>query len=173
MDSTKLPVFSTEELGIPLLIINSVTEERCTECGEVSHSFPHPEKLNAAAAVCRATMPDKLTGREIRFLRKALAMSAKDVAESLSVTPETMSRWENDKAPMTPQHEKLLRLLVGLGLREQAPLIAFDADVIVRMNIRGIRHPGRKDVLAFELVRYRASTDKPSSEEYSGEQKAA
>jgi transcriptional regulator with XRE-family HTH domain len=45
-------------------------------------------------------------------LRKYLGYSGAEAASALSVTPETMSRWENDKVPISQSAERFLRLMV-------------------------------------------------------------
>ena len=57
--------------------------------------------------------PSGLTGTELRFLRKHLGYSGIDLAERLDVTPEHLSRWENDAAPMSAMAERLIRLMVA------------------------------------------------------------
>ncbi|MHB8392585.1 MAG: hypothetical protein ACYDBH_23910 [Acidobacteriaceae bacterium] len=49
-----------------------------------------------------------------------------------------MSRWENDKEPIGPRSEKLLRLRVGDQLAKMTA-IKFDAGVIFDMKIRAWR----------------------------------
>ena len=61
------------------------------------------------------TKPTPLTGEEIRFLRKHIGMSAKDFASFMSVAPESVSKWEHDKMPMTALYEKRLRARVAQG----------------------------------------------------------
>src|SRR5580698_7252393 len=102
LDSKVMPQYKTREMGIPLVIHNSVIESTCRDCGDKSHSIPYPDRLVAPAAVVRASYALKLDGGEIRFLRKALSTSAKKMAETLGVASETYSRWENDKAPIGP-----------------------------------------------------------------------
>ena len=58
----------------------------------------------------------RLTGAEIRFLRKHLGWSGEDFAGVLSVRPETVSRWENEKEPMGRLPNGCLRLF---ALRER------------------------------------------------------
>lgn len=53
----------------------------------------------------------RLTGAEIRFLRKHLGWSAEAFAGVIGVRPETVSRWENEKEPMGATSERLLRLM--------------------------------------------------------------
>ena len=64
------------------------------------------EGLRAAMAVTRVNDPLKLNGREIRFLRKALGYTGKELAEKMQVTAESVSRWENDKELMRPMGER-------------------------------------------------------------------
>lgn len=46
-------------------------------------------------AAARAMLPHRLSGREIRFLRKPIGEKAVSLAKHLDVAPETLSRWEN------------------------------------------------------------------------------
>ena len=48
----------------------------------------------------------------IRFLRRTLDWSGQDFAEHMGTTAETVSRWENGRAAMGAQADRLLRLLV-------------------------------------------------------------
>jgi DNA-binding transcriptional regulator YiaG len=75
------------------------------------------------------TKPTPLTGEEIRFLRKHIGMSSKDFAEFMSVAPESVSKWENDKMPMTALYEKRLRARVAQG------------DAFIDYEIRPARKP--------------------------------
>jgi transcriptional regulator with XRE-family HTH domain len=54
----------------------------------------------------------RLSGAEIRFLRKVLGWSGVDFAEHMGTTAETVSRWETEAAPIGPQADRLLRLMV-------------------------------------------------------------
>jgi len=51
----------------------------------------------------------------VRFLRKSLGWSGSDFAKHMGVAEETVSRWENDAAPIGPQADRLLRFLVAQG----------------------------------------------------------
>jgi DNA-binding transcriptional regulator YiaG len=41
-----------------------------------------------------------VTGADLRFARKALGLRAAELAVTLEVTPETVSRWETDARPI-------------------------------------------------------------------------
>lgn len=171
-ENAAIAQYETRELGVPLLIVNTVQKNTCKRCGEVSHNIPYPERLIAAAAVARIRFPEKLSGAEIRFVRKALMWTAKDMGEHIQVAAETISRWENDKAPMAPGHEKMLRLLAGIHLGPKAPAILCKLDDIANMTIKSVRSDRSEILMAFELVRFKIS-NQPTTTEYTEERRAA
>lgn len=152
--SKKMPEYVTTDFGITLHLVEAVLQEMCSDCGEVlQFCIPNTAGLIAAAAVTRVKMPQKLTGKEIKFIRKALELPSKDLADILDVTPETFSRWENDKMPMSPTTEKLFRILTGLTLVKQTPAISFRPQEILDMNINAVRNREEQLTLSFQLVR--------------------
>lgn len=164
-----VPIYTLSEPGIKLHLIYSVEKVECRDCLEFSFDIPNMEGLFAAAAIARAKNPIKLNGAEIKFIRKAMDISAKKLAQYLEVTVEHLSRWENDKAPITASYEKMLRLLVGTLLRNKAPAISFTAQEIADMKIRSVRPLG---VLEICLTKVKiAETREPAYEE--AEAKAA
>jgi transcriptional regulator with XRE-family HTH domain len=171
MDSAVMAQYATKELGIPLLIHKSVHQKTCKHCGQVSHFIPYPDRLIAAAAISRAQIAVKLNGSEIRFLRKALNKSAKDLANDLGVVAETFSRWENDHAPMSPAIEKMLRIRVGVELAAQAPAIDFRADEVINMHIEAVRGDPEDVLMAFELIRFKNAVNQPTTDAYTQEQR--
>lgn len=173
METVPVAQYETKELGIPLVIHDSVRRSFCKKCGHETHSIPYPDRLIAAAAVSRCKIPLRLTGSEIRFVRKALSMSAKGLSDLIGVAAETFSRWENDKAPIGPSFEKMLRLLTWVKLEKKAPAIDFDAQEILSMPIMAIRRPNDQEPLAFELVWFKAA-ENPTTQAYTeGQLKAA
>lgn len=163
-----MPEYSTKDFGIPLVLINAVDQEYCEQCNEaLDFNIPNTEGLIAAAAIYRVKLPQKLTGDEIRFVRKALKLSAKKLAEVLSASAETVSRWENDKLAMGPSAEKLFRILAGLSLADRAPAISFDSQEIIDMKINAVRDPEHEIELSLELVRFKKPEIKEPTEAYS------
>jgi len=97
-----------------VVVLDAARKYVCEDCGEENEiSIPDEEGLEAAAALARVGLPVALRGYEIRFLRRALCLTAAQLAENLPATEESVSRWENDKHPMGAQNERILRLLVG------------------------------------------------------------
>jgi DNA-binding transcriptional regulator YiaG len=135
-------------MGIPLVLINGAYWT--THEGERFVAIPDQEGLEAAAAVARATLPDKLGGDEIRFMRRALRMKASDLAKRLDVAPETFSRWENGWDAITRNPERILRLRVVHALRSRAPGVQADDGMILDMAIPPLRLVGSPPALIFE-----------------------
>lgn len=165
IDSEVMLSFDFDQLGVPVTLHKSAVRHVCKKCGMTSVTVPYPERLAAAAAVYRCGVADKLLGQEIRFLRKSLAWTAAKLAEKVGVTPETISRWENDKAPMGPAMERILRMLVVSSLKEKAPAIDIDSKSLIDMKIKAIRseHLSRMDLA---LVFFKEDQNK-TTEEYS------
>jgi DNA-binding transcriptional regulator YiaG len=150
-------------IGNPVTLINAVYEERCEACGFTQKVIPDLDGLIAAVAASRALHPLKLRGEEIKFMRKALEVSAKDLAALMNVAPETISRWENNREPIAPGTEKFLRLLVAGLLREKAPEIDCGVDVtgeIAKMKIAPVCSEKGKPLMCFERTKVRFAPSK-------------
>jgi putative transcriptional regulator len=98
--------------GLDYVTLVNVEVRRCQSCGEWEVVIPKMEQLHRVLAQTVAQAKSRLQGSEIRFLRKYLGYSGAEAASALSVTPETMSRWENDKVPISQSAERFLRLMV-------------------------------------------------------------
>ena len=85
---------------------------RCSKCGAFEIAILNLEGLHQAIARTLITKQARLTGEEVRFLRKVLGWSGADFAEHMGTSAETVSRWENDTIPIGPQADRLLRLMV-------------------------------------------------------------
>lgn len=152
------PMYREEGLGLPVILMNAVEVKVCVECGEVfSKRIPDLQNLIAAMAVARVMDPSKLNGRDIRFLRKAINSTAKDLASRLGVAEGTFSRWENDKDVIGLANEKLLRMIAGVLMHEDAPAVDFDAERIASMEIEAARPIEDMDTspMCFERVRFK------------------
>lgn len=90
----------------------NVLVARCTRCGEYEVVIPNIEGLHRALALAIAGKEPRLSAEEIRFLRKYIGLSSGDFAQHIGVAPETVSRWENGKSPMSLTADRLLRMLV-------------------------------------------------------------
>jgi len=126
-------------LGIEnVTLVNGVVDEACKECGKGKITIPDIPGLIAAVAITRVKLPFKLNSREIRYFRKALNVTAKEMANYLKVTPETVSRWENEKMPVAEQAEIFLRLIVIALLQSKAEAVDPEMDAVAKMNVQAV-----------------------------------
>lgn len=100
-----------DESGLPNVWLENVEIHRCPECGEVEVVIPGLDTLHRVIAERLARKPTRLTGAEIRFIRKTVGWSAKDLARFMHIDPATLSRWETGKENAGPQSDMLVRLL--------------------------------------------------------------
>ena len=112
---TRKENYRYDECGLKYVTLAGVEVARCTRCGNYEISIPHIEELHRLLAKVLIEKSTRFTGNEVRFLRKSLGWSGSDFAKHMGVTVETVSRWENDAAPIGPQADRLLRFLVAQG----------------------------------------------------------
>lgn len=98
-------------IGLPGVRLSTFVE-RCAKCQAYEVLIPNLEGLHQAIARALVGKAARLAGAEVRFLRKVLGWSGADFAEHMGTSAETVSRWETGAAPMGPQADRLLRLMV-------------------------------------------------------------
>ena len=130
-------------LGSPFAVIlhDAVDQKYCAVCEEIiGHVIPKPNELLAVTALFRACNPTKLSGSDVRFLRKSLHLKAKEFAEKIDVTPEYLSRIENDHQAIGLHYERLLRMQVCIELFDCAhPSLHSQIKAVPRMDIKVMR----------------------------------
>ncbi len=118
------------ECGLPNVVIeDAVKVTICGRCGETYTSIPAIDELHRQIAAAVIRKKGRLAPAEIRFLRKWLGWSGVDFAKRTGTKPETVSRWENGKASMSPQADRLLRLLVA----KETPVMEYPVDVLAQV----------------------------------------
>ena len=125
------------DAGLPDVTLVGVEVSRCPKCGEFEIAVPRIEELHRAIAFAVVEQRPRLTGREVRFLRKYLGYSGQDFAATIGVDPATVSRWENEKEPIGPTADRLLRLMV---LR-QKPLEEYPTERLADVASEPARQP--------------------------------
>ena len=103
------------ECGLRYVTLIGLEVGRCTRCDYSEASIPRIEALHRLIARALIEKTTRLTGEEVRFLRKLLDWSGSEFAKHIGVAEETVSRWENDAIPIGPQADRLLRLMVAQG----------------------------------------------------------
>ncbi len=100
------------ESGLPNIILQGVAMATCPNCGEAEVSIPRIAKLHRAIARELANSPARLTGAELRFLRKHLGLSGEEFGRYLHTDKTKISKWETEQDPIGPATDRLTRLLV-------------------------------------------------------------
>ncbi len=121
-----------DECGLRYVTLLGVEISRCPACGNYEISIPHIEELHRLIARVLIEKMTRLTGAEVRFLRKSLGWSGSAFAKRMGVTEETVSRWENDAAPIGSQADRLLRLMVAQGRLT----MSYPTENLVKINPR-------------------------------------
>ena len=115
------------ESGLPdMVLVDAATITTCEQCGETYIGIQAVGELHRQIARALLLKKGRLAGEEIRFLRKSLGWSGVDFAKKMGAQPETVSRWENNRTPMGPQADRLLRLLVATS----TPIMDYSVDVL-------------------------------------------
>ena len=108
--ATREKPYHFTESGLPNVYLSGIRYFVCAQCGKHAAEIPAVKQLLAVIARAIVECEGRLTGVEIRFLRKRLAKKASEFAKIVGVTPEQVSRWENDANPPEPSADKLIRL---------------------------------------------------------------
>jgi putative transcriptional regulator len=108
--------YEFKESGLPVLL-KGIELIKCGKCGSVDPVIPKPAQIMRTLALAVISQPYRLTGAEVRFLRKHLGKTAEEFAKFLHVDKTVLSRWETGTHPVGEQSDRLIRLIVA-GLAE-------------------------------------------------------
>lgn len=110
-------------LGAPFKV--TLKESVCVRINPTSgdEEIKIPDLVGLISAVVRARVvdPRKLSGADIKFIRKALDVRANKLAAFLAMTPEHFSRLEGGDKVMGPQSEKSFRLFAFAATFQREP----------------------------------------------------
>lgn len=117
--------YTDDLFGVPVMLVG-INVYRCPNCHDYEVEIPNLSGLHAAIAGHLVRKRERLSGQEIRFLRKYLNFSSAEFAETIGVAPETISRWEKDKDRIGPAADRLLRMfVVHAKLHDNYPIANF------------------------------------------------
>ena len=104
-----------KESGLSSVVLLGIEVIKCKECGNIDPIIPFTNDLMRVLALAVIAQPYRLGGEEIRFLRKYLGKTGRELGELLEVDKSTVSKWENNEDPIGPQSDRLIRAIT-LGL---------------------------------------------------------
>lgn len=103
--------------------------------GEEYTSIHDVDDLHATIAEFLASQRKVLTGQEIRFIRKYLDMTQRELGHFLGVSDQSVARYEKDLTKLEGASDSVLRLLVAgkadgcINVREVLEVIGASDDV--------------------------------------------
>ena len=116
--ATKQKPYHYKLSGLSAVYLIGIDFECCDGCGAEVPTIPRIGELHRVIAQDLLCAPAALKGEEIRFLRKQVAVPAREFAAMACIAPETLSRFENDKLRPSDAVEKLIRTIAtGILLR--------------------------------------------------------
>jgi putative transcriptional regulator len=98
------------ESGLDYIFLKGIEVYTC-KCGEKVISIPSIPELHTTIGRFLLKKKALLNGQEIRFLRKNMGLTAKKLAGYIGIDNASISRWENDKSPITKPHDLFLRVV--------------------------------------------------------------
>jgi transcriptional regulator with XRE-family HTH domain len=135
-----------EVAGLPVTLVG-VTVRRCPRCTRVETAVEGWIPLLCAIAGVLIRKRVRLAAEEIRFLRRALALSRGDLADGLGTTRQAVARWEHGDEPISPPADRRLRLMVVAeatsGHSRLGPLLRGDFSLERLMEIDDAASPAR------------------------------
>ena len=100
-------------VGLPRITLVQVQVWRCGDCGEFEVDIPHHSALLEIVTRALLNKKGRLDAKEIRWLRSMMGFSGAQLARHMGVSPESVSKWENNKMSPGRTADRLIRLLVA------------------------------------------------------------
>jgi putative zinc finger/helix-turn-helix YgiT family protein len=99
------------ESGLDNIYLEDIDVCTCEKCGEEEIGIPCIPELHRLIGRMLVLQKQRLSGKEVRFLRKHAGMSAKRFTEIIAVDKSTLSRWENENQTISLPNDRLIRLV--------------------------------------------------------------
>ena len=137
------------ESGLSNVVLQGVEIATCNACGNTDVVIPRMEMIHRAIAQALAEQnPGRMTGEQLRFLRKHLGLTGKKLASYLHTDATKISKWETGEDPIGESADRLVRLLVAALDDELRPAVSSVAQHIPQIT----DEPGQNWVLHVDVV---------------------
>lgn len=112
-----VPEYQIDTLGAPFKVTlrNAVKIGVNSTNGNETISVPDMPGLVRAVVRTRASHPRKLSGPEIKFIRDALGLKSRTLAQFLEIAPEHLSRCEHGTKVLANQPERIFRIFAMIA----------------------------------------------------------
>lgn len=122
------------ESGLSNVILQGIQVADCPKCGTSDVIIPRIAKIHRAIAHALANSPARLTGEQLRFLRKHLGLSGEQLGGYLHTDKTKISKWENGEDRIGPPTDRLVRLLVAALDSELRPGVSAVAEHLPQIS---------------------------------------
>jgi putative zinc finger/helix-turn-helix YgiT family protein len=131
--------YDLKEVGLKNVVLQGIKIVKCLKCKNEDPIIANMNGLMRALALAVTEKPYRLTGEEVRFLRKYLRLTGEEFSRLIHVDKTTLSKWENNEDRVGDQSDRLIRL-VALGLGQG---LKKESERVIRSfpQIRGRPHP--------------------------------
>ena len=133
------------ESGLSNVILQGIEVADCPKCGNEDAIIPRMAKIHRAIARALTLSPSRLTGEQIRFLRKDLGFSGDQLGKYLHTDKTKISKWEGGEDRIGPSTDRLIRLLAASldaelrpgvsAVAEHLPLISDESGGIRELHV--------------------------------------
>lgn len=141
------------ESGLSNVILQGVEVADCPKCGTSDVIIPRMAKVHRAIAQALTNSPARLTGEQLRFLRKHLGLSGDQLGSYLHTDRTKISKWENEDDRIGPATDRLIRLLAASLDSELRPGVSAVAEHLPRISDK----PGNLLELHVDVVTLRTA----------------
>jgi putative zinc finger/helix-turn-helix YgiT family protein len=108
--------YELREVGLRNVVLQRIQIAKCPKCKNEDPIMENMSGLMRALALAVIEKPYRLSGEEVRFLRKYLRLTGEEFSRLIHVDKTTLSKWENNEDRVGDQSDRLIRLVaVGLG----------------------------------------------------------
>lgn len=119
----KIGNYRFDECGLDNVVLKGIEIIKCPKCGNIDPIIPRPVVIMRILAQGVISKKSPLTGKEVRFLRNYLQMTAIQFSSFLHTNKTTLSKWETRGTKIGQKTDLLIRLLalqLGEGLQADA-----------------------------------------------------
>jgi YgiT-type zinc finger domain-containing protein len=109
------------ESGLDSVVLRNVLVFHCKNCGASVPQIVAANILHRWIVIRLLTKEYRLSGAEVRFLRKAVGYSATELAKMAGTSKQVVSRWEN-RSSLGQDSDRLVRLLCAHKMMRDALL---------------------------------------------------
>jgi putative zinc finger/helix-turn-helix YgiT family protein len=139
------------ESGLSNVVLQGIEIADCPECGSSDVIIPRMAKIHRAIAQALTESPARLTGEQLRFLRKHLGLSGDRLGAYLHTDKTKISKWERGEDRIGPATDRLIRLLAAAldselragvtAIAEHIPLISDEPGEMweLRVDVKTLR----------------------------------